>query len=85
MSSEKKHDGFIQYWSNSVKCIVISCYGSLFVDHCPSETLVEHFFEFKKKNQFGYKLFSSYWIGQSKCKPKTGFRDVKKSFKIRTN
>ena len=48
MTSEvkKQYDGFIQYWSNSMKCIVISYCGSLFVDYCPSETLVEHFFEF---------------------------------------
>ena len=40
------------------------------VDHCPSETLVEHFFEFIKKIDFGYKLFATYWNGRSKCKPK---------------
>ena len=70
-SQVKKHyDGFIQYWLNSVKYIVIWYCGSLFVDHCPSETLVEHFFEFIKKNQFGYKLFATCWNGRFKCKPK---------------
>ena len=43
---KKQYDGFIQYWSNSMKCIVISYCGSLFVDHCPSETLAKHFFFF---------------------------------------
>ena len=33
-----------------MKCIGISFCGSLFVHHCPSETLVGHFFEFIKKN-----------------------------------
>ena len=46
---KKQYDGFIQYWLHSMKCIVISYCGSLFVDHCPSETLVEHFFEFIKR------------------------------------
>ena len=46
---KKQYDGSIQYWSNSMKCIVILYCGSRFVDHCPSETLVEHFFEFIKK------------------------------------
>ena len=41
---KNQYDGFIQYWLNSMKCIVILCCGSLFVDHCPSETSVEHFF-----------------------------------------
>ena len=41
---KKQYDGFIQYWLNSMKCIVILYCGSLFVDQCPSETSVEHFF-----------------------------------------
>ena len=39
---KKQYDGFIQYRSNSLRCIVISYCGSLFVDHCPFETLVEY-------------------------------------------
>ena len=46
---KKQYDAFIQYWSNSMKCIVISYCGSPFVDHCPSET-VGAFFEFMKKS-----------------------------------
>ena len=57
---KKQYDGSKQYWSNSMKCSVILYCGSLFVDHCPSETLVEHFCEFIKKKQFGYKLFAIY-------------------------
>ena len=67
---KKQYDGFIQYRSNSIKCIVILYCGSLFVDHCPFETLVEHFFKFIKKKQYGYKLFAAYWYGWSKYKPK---------------
>ena len=36
-----------------MECVVTSYCGSLFVDHCPSETLIGHFFEFwvyKKNN-----------------------------------
>ena len=36
-----------------MECVVTSYCGSLFIDHCPSETLIEHFFEFwvyKKNN-----------------------------------
>ena len=47
---KKQYDGFIQYRSNSIKCILILYCGSLFVDHCPFETLVEYFFKFIKKN-----------------------------------
>ena len=32
---KKQYDGFIQYWLNSMKFIVISCFRSFFVDHCP--------------------------------------------------
>ena len=55
---KKNYDGFIQYWSNSMKCIVISYCRSLFVNHCTSETLVENFFEFIKNTNLdiGYLL-----------------------------
>ena len=47
---KKQYSGSIQYWSNSMRCIVVSYCRSLFVGHCPSGILVEHFFfEFNKK------------------------------------
>ena len=41
---KKQCGGSIQYWSNSMRCIVVSYCRSLFVGHCPSGILVEHFF-----------------------------------------
>ena len=47
---KKQYGGCIQYWSNSMRCIVVSYCRSLFVGHCPSGILVEPFiFEFNKK------------------------------------
>ena len=43
---KKQYDGFVQYWSKSQNLIVVAYCGSLFVDHCPAEKLVEHFFTF---------------------------------------
>ena len=39
----KQYDGFIQYWSKKHKCIKISYCGTIMVDHCPAEKLMEHF------------------------------------------
>ena len=46
---KKQYDGYVQYWSKTWNCIQISYCGSLFVDHCPAEKLVDHFFEFVNK------------------------------------
>ena len=46
---KKQYDGYVQYWSCKHKCINIAYCGTLMVDHCPSEKLLEHFFEFIEK------------------------------------
>ena len=46
---KKQYDGYVQYWSECHKGVVIAYCGTLFVEHCPAEKLVEHFYEFVKK------------------------------------
>ena len=46
---KKQYDGFVQYWSKSQNKIAMAYCGSLFVDHCPAEKLVEHLFAFVEK------------------------------------
>lgn len=45
----KQYDGYIQYWSKRFKCIKISYCGTIMVDHCPAEKLLDHFLEFVDK------------------------------------
>ena len=40
----KQYDEFIQYWSKKHKCIKISHCGTIMVDHCPAEKLMNIFF-----------------------------------------
>ena len=47
--TKKQYDGYVQYWSECFDVVIMACCGSLFVDHCPSEKLVEHFYEFVRK------------------------------------
>ena len=46
---KEQYDGYVQYWSRKHKCIKISYCGTLMVEHCPSEKLLEHFYEFIEK------------------------------------
>ena len=46
---KKQYDDFVQYWSKSQNKIAMAYCGSLFVDHCPADKLVEHFFTFIEK------------------------------------
>ena len=46
---KKQYDGYVQFWCDKSQCIKIAYCGTLMVDHCPAEKLVEHFFEFIKK------------------------------------
>lgn len=43
---KKQYDGYVQYWSERHQCFNVSDCGTLFVDHCPAEKLLEHFLEF---------------------------------------
>ena len=40
---KKQYDDFVQHWSKSQNKIAMAYCGSLFVDHCPADKLVEHF------------------------------------------
>ena len=46
---KKQCDAFVQYWSKSQNKIAMAYCGSLFVDHCPADKLVEHLFTFIEK------------------------------------
>ena len=46
---EKQHDGYISFYSSTHKKIVTEYCGSLFVGHCTSDDLVNHFFVFMEK------------------------------------
>ena len=46
---KKQYNGFVQYWSKSQNKIAMAYCGSLCVDHCSADELVEHFFAFMWK------------------------------------
>ena len=46
---KKQYNGYIPYWSVKFQFINIACHGTLMVDHCPAEKLLDHFFEFFRK------------------------------------
>jgi hypothetical protein len=46
---KKQYDAYASYWSKSENCVVNNYIGSLFVGHCFSSDLVEHYLEFKKR------------------------------------
>ena len=48
-SQVKNSMTYVQYWSKTWNRMEISYCGSLFMDHCPAEKLVDHFFEFVNK------------------------------------
>ena len=45
----KQYDGYVQYWSKRFNCIKMSYCGTIMVDHCPAQKLLEHFLEFVNK------------------------------------
>ena len=47
--TKKQYDRFVQFWSERFNTVTMAYCGSLFVDHCPAEKLVEHFYEFVQK------------------------------------
>ena len=52
----KQYDGYVQYWSKCHQRIRIAYCGTLAVDHCPAEKLLEHFIEFGKKVELDYRF-----------------------------
>ena len=63
---KKQYDGYVQYWSCKHKCINIAYCGTLMVDHCPSEKLLEHFFEFIEKAELDISFLLHLGNGWSK-------------------
>ena len=51
----KQYDGYVQYWSKRHQQIRIAYCGTLAVDHCPAEKLLEHFLEFGKKVELDFR------------------------------
>ena len=46
---KKQYDGYVQFWSNTTNQIVNRYRDSVFVGHCRSEQLLEHFDEFAEE------------------------------------
>ena len=40
---KKQYDGYLQYWSKRQNEVVNRCYGSMFIGHCDSNQLVDHY------------------------------------------
>ena len=69
---KKQYDGYIQYLSQRFQCIKISYFGTIMVDHCPTEKCLEHFLEFLDKfNPFSTNVpimdKPSSWFLLAKC------------------
>ena len=46
---KKQCDVYIQYWSKRFQCMKMSYCGTIMVDHCPAEKILEPFLEFVDK------------------------------------
>ena len=49
---KKQYDGYVQYWSKEQNLVVSRYCGSLFVGHCFSNNLIEHFSKFGEEMQW---------------------------------
>ena len=49
---KKQYDAYACYWSNLHNCLVNNCVGSVFIGHCTSSDLVDHYLEFKRRLDF---------------------------------
>ena len=49
---KKQYDAYACYWSKLHNCIVGNYVGSLFVGHCTSSDLVDHYLEVKRRLDF---------------------------------
>ena len=70
---DKQYDGYVQYWSDTESQIVNRYCGSLFLGHCTSDNLVDHFNEFMVNNNLdpNYLLH----IGMDGPRVNTAFQD----------
>ena len=55
---QKQYDGYIRYWPKRQKVVATAYCGSLFIGHCYSNQLVEHYYEFEHST----KLNSTYLL-----------------------
>ena len=49
---KKQYDAYLQYWTKRNDTVISAYCGSLFVGHCPSDDLVEHYNSFQKDINF---------------------------------
>ena len=49
LQTKKQYGECVPFWNERFNAVVMAFCGSLFVDHCPAEKLVEHFYEFVLK------------------------------------
>ena len=54
---KKQYDGYVQFYSKNYKRIVTHYAGSLFLGHCTSEDLINHFMEFVLKLKCNINFF----------------------------
>ena len=52
---QKQYDMYIRYWSKCQKEVVTAYCGSLFIGHCDSKQLVEHYYEFEHNTKLNSK------------------------------
>ena len=74
---KKQYDGYVQYWSKHHNCIKMVYCGTIMVDHCPAEKLLEHFLEFTEKINLDLKLILH--IGMDGPSVNLKFEDLLKS------
>ena len=46
---KKQYDGYVQYWSKEQNLVVSVYCGSIFVGHCFSKDMLDHFSKFGKE------------------------------------
>ena len=59
---KKQYDGYFSFFSKKLCKIVTSYCGSLFVGHCTSDDLVDHFFEFVRDLRLDLNLLLAFGI-----------------------
>ena len=53
---KKQYDGYVSFHSKSLKKVVVSYCGSLFVGHCTADDLLDHFIEFERNLELDVNL-----------------------------
>ena len=69
---KRQYDGYISCFSKKLSNIVTLYFGALFVGHCTTDDLVDHFFEFVRDLGLDFNLLVALGIGDP---------NVSKSFK----